>query len=444
MEFKTKKLSDVSVELAVKNTAAEVQEAYRAVYRKAQAKMKLPGFRVGKAPLELIERNLGESVAEDALRELIASSFSQIVEKLDPAPISAPRFEVESFDRQKGAAYKGAYESMPKVKLAKYRKLKIQEDRVAIAEKDIEEELERMRKERGHLVSREDGARLEDYATLRIAVTHGGENLYNNDELRARLGAGNTLPGVDDQIVGMKSGEKRQFEVQIESDFGDPRFAGKLLQVDVELLDLQQIELPELNDEFARDLGEFNTLADLKTKIRNSLESEGQQALKQKAAQQALDQLVSETKLPLPETLIEQELESRTEQLRQRLGNKELSLDDIARLAGQPAEGFRQDMRNSAEKTVRERLVLRELIEAEELAIQPAEVEAEIRQRYGALLPENQLPQLLANENLREEVEGRLLFRKAMDYLYTQADRKNGAQISLAQMREQGLLREHR
>ncbi|MBX7058264.1 MAG: trigger factor [Leptospirales bacterium] len=441
MDFKTKKLSDVSVELSIKNTPAEVQEAFRSAYRKAQAKMKLPGFRAGKAPLEMVERQLGDSVAEEAARELIAGAFQQVFEKLDPAPISVPRFELESFDRQKGAAYRGAYDCMPKIKLGKYKKLKVVEDQAEAQDSDVAEELERLRQERGALVSFEGEARLEDFATISIDVSHGGKTLYQNKELHARLGGANTLPGVDEGILGMKAGEERQFEISIEEGFADERFAGRLLQVSVSLNALQQIELPELNDDLARDIGEFNDLSELRARLRESLTAEAREALKQRSMQAMLDQVVENTKFPLPPTLIEQELDHRLDQIRDRLGNKDLSSAEIARLAGQEESPFVEDLRKSAEKTVRERLALRELTREESIEVAQDDVDREIRDRYGAFLPEGQLPQLLQNEKLREEVQGRLLFWRAMNWLYDNGEVKKGASVSLSALREQGLLR---
>ncbi len=440
MDFKTKKLSDVAVELTVKNTADEVDEAFRAAYRKAQAKFKLPGFRPGKVPLELVEKHLGDSVADDAARELIASTFQQIVEDLDPQPISIPRFELESFDRSKGAVYKGEYETLPRFKLQKYKKLKVNEDEVEVADADIQAELERLQKERGALVSREGGAQKDDVAILDIVVKDGAKVLYKNKELRAQLGGSNTLPGVDEQLYGLAVGESKQFEITIDETFPDGKFAGKTLSVEVVLTENQYPEYPEINDEFARDMGEYETLDQLKAKLRETLLEQAKTAVKQKTMQNLLDQVVEGVKFAVPNALIDSETERRLERMRERLGQKNASLADIAAMAGQDVEKMNAELRASSEKAIRERLVLRELTETESIQVGPEDILAEIRNRFGAYLPENQLPTLLENEQLRDDVEGRLLFWKSLEFLYENAEVRKGARVGFAALREQGIL----
>lgn len=206
MEFKTKKQDNATVELIIKFKPDEVNDAYQKAYQKAQKKFKLPGFRAGRVPLDLVEKHLGESVVEEALHELVHSALDEIISDLNPQPISVPRFtEVEQIDRAKGATIKGQYDTFPIIKLGKFRKIKVTEDQPVIKDEHIQKELERLQQERATLMTREGAAQMDDYVQVDIQIRRKdtGKNLYKNQNLNVQLGKTATLPGLDEHLVGM-------------------------------------------------------------------------------------------------------------------------------------------------------------------------------------------------------------------------------------------------
>lgn len=440
MDFKTKKLSETEVELTVTNEAEEVQAAFEEAYRQARAKLKLPGFRKGKAPLELVQKHLGDSVADDAARELIAAVFEDIAEDLDPKPITVPRFSAEEFSQDSGARFKGVYEAMPKIKLGKYKKLKVTEDFVKVSEEDIQSELEKLQKEKAPIVSREGAAQMQDFATIDIDVSDQGKSLYRNAELRIQLGGNNTLPGIDEEIVGMQADETKEFQITLEEGFPDPNFAGKTLDVRVRLLSCQYPDYPEIDDEFAADVGDYETLADLKKKIREEQEGKAKDALKQRSMQNLVEQVSEASKFPIPASLIDSELQSRLQQIGQRVGKQGLSIPEMAAMTGQKPEDLEKELRESAEKGVRDRLILQEITKEEKIEVTREDIVEEIKSRYGAFLPDDQMGRLFDNDRLREDVEGRLLYWKALERIYANADVKKGKERSLKELREEGVL----
>ena len=444
MDFKVKKLSEVTAEVTLKSTAEEVDAAFQRAYKKAQTKIKLPGFRAGKVPLALVEKHLGDSVAEDAARELIAQAFEDVVEELDPAPISIPRFEIESFERGKGATFRGAYDTMPKVKLGKYRKIKVTEDAAKVTDAHVQAELVRVQKERSNLKTREVGevAQDTDFVTAVIKVRDAAtdKSLFQNDNFRFQLGAGQSLPGLDEQVQGMKTGESKTFELQMEESFPDANFAGKKLSISIDLKDCQFAELPELNDEFARDMGEFETLEDFKKSIRTRLEEQAKTALKQQSMNEILKQIVEGSKIHVPDSIVENEFQQRIEQIKQRIGNKDLDLDGLARLSGQGRDKLEADLKESATKGIHDRLVLREITEGENIEVPEEEVVKEIESTYGQFLPPNQIQEILKNENILNDVRGRLLYVKSLEWIYENADVRKGKEVSLDTLKEQGIL----
>lgn len=444
MEFKVKKLTEVTAEVTLKSTSEEVEAAFQRAYKKAQGKIKLPGFRAGKVPLAMVEKHLGDSVAEDAARELIAQAFEDVVEELDPAPISIPRFEIESFERGKGATFKGAYDSMPKVKLGKYKKLKVTEDVGKISEANIQAELVRIQKERSTLKTREEseGATNDDFVTGAIDVkdTASGKDLFHNENFRFQLGAGQSLPGMDEQVTGMKFGEAKSFELQMEESFPDANFAGKKIAVDLKIKDCQFAELPELNDEFAKDMGEFETLAEYKASVQSNLEEQAKTALKQQSMTEILKQIVEGSKIHVPDSVVENEVQQRFEQIKQRMGNKDLDMDGLAQISGQGRDKLETDLKESAMKGIQDRLVLREITEGETIEVAEADVTEEIQKTYGQFLPANQLQDIMKNESIVGDVRGRLLYVKSLEWIYENADVRKGKEVSFDALKEQGVL----
>ncbi|MCR9144355.1 MAG: trigger factor [bacterium] len=444
MDFKVKKLTEVTAEVTLKSTSEEVEAAFQRAYKKAQGKIKLPGFRAGKVPLAMVEKHLGDSVAEDAARELIAQAFEDVVEELDPAPISVPRFEIESFERGKGATFKGAYDSMPKVKLGKYKKIKVTEDVGKISDANIQAELTRVQKERSTLQTRPegDGAENDDFITASIDVkdSEGGKNLFHNENFRFQLGAGQSLPGMDEQVVGMKYDETKTFDLQMEDSFPDPNFAGKKISVELKIKDCQFAELPELNDEFAKDMGEYETLAEYKDSVRETLEEQAKTALKQEAMNGILEQIVEGSKIHVPDSVVENEVQQRFEQIKQRMGNQDLDMDGLAQISGQTREKLDADLKESALKGIHDRLVLREITETETIEVSDEEVAEEIQKTYGQFLPPEQMKDIVGNENIAGDVRGRLLYVKSLEWIYENGDVRKGKEVALDALKERGLL----
>lgn len=440
MDYKTKKRDDSTVQITVKFSGEEVDQAYQQAYLKARQKFKLPGFRQGKVPLDLVEKHLGDAVAEEAARELISTTLRDIVEDLSPTPISIPRFDIESFDRQKGALFKGSYDTMPEVKLGKHKKLKVAEDQPTVDEKNIDEELERLRTERAVLRTKEDEPiETEDRIKLKIVVREGEKRLFKNDSLQVQLGRTATLPGMDEKLVGMKTGEERTFDLAIDEDFPDDSYAGKTVTVEAELLEAQVAEKPELNDEFAKDLGEFETLTELRAKIRENLTEQARSVLRGRAMQQLVEQLVADSKLTIPASMIDSEYDHRLEQIGRRAGLKKGGgIEELARAAGKDRESLEKELREGAERSVRDRLVMSELARTTGVSASPEDITAEIQERYGSMLPPEQLRRFLEDDEVREDVQGRMLYRKALEWLYENADVKKGQDVSYEALKAEG------
>ncbi|MCE9598095.1 MAG: trigger factor [Spirochaetia bacterium] len=440
MEYKTKRLDNASVQIILKNTAQEVIDAYAKAYEKASAKVRIPGFRKGKVPLEVLERELGDAVAGDAAQILVAESMEKLLSEIKPPPISVPSFEVEQFDRKQGATYKGTFDTYPEVKLGKYKKVKATQDVADITEEDVTSESERLRKENSIMQSKDDSAVMADFVTMDIEIRHvdSKKKLYSNKEYKIQLTEPSPFPGLVEQLIGMKAGESKTYEQQMEESFPDEKFAGKNVAVAVKLEVVQAAILPELNDDFVKEVSHFENVGQLKDHIRNTLNKNAEGVLKERAMKILLDQIAADTKSEMPMSLVELEVKERVRQIARKINRKDMSLEELAKLMGKPEEELKKELEETAKTSVKKRLILEEIAKKESIKVEEADILAAAEERFGSLGDELK-QQLLSNEKFVEELEGMVLFRKTFDWIHENADIKTGAKISLSALNSENI-----
>ncbi|MCB1140045.1 MAG: trigger factor, partial [Leptospiraceae bacterium] len=441
MEFKTKKKSETVMEITVSNTAEEVERSFKRAYEKARPNVKLPGFRKGKVPLDMVARHLGESVAQDAANFLIQDSMEGIFPELEPAPIRAPQFEIENLSRTEGASFKGQYEYIPEIKPAKYRKLKGEKGEVKIEDTVIQKKIDLLRKEHAVMKTRETGSiEEEDYARLNLSVKDGDEVLFENDDFPFYTARDDVFPGLKENVIGSEIGTEKNYEQLIADDFPDQKFAGKKVTVSFTVKESSFRELPELNDEFAKDLGEFETLDDLKKDIEKNIREAAEDTVRSRVLQTLVDELTEKTKFDVPGSLVDSEFERRLENLRRRIGQKDMPLEQIAQLAGESKESLEKRMRDDSEKHVRESLILSEIADKEEIAVEEPEIDELIKERAGSRVPSDQVDMLVQNPSLRDDIRFEIRMRKTLDLIWDNADFKKGSPVSAEKLFEEGAL----
>ncbi len=439
MDVKTKKLTGATAEITVTNTPEEVEAAFKKAYEKARASVKIPGFRKGKAPLEMVEKQLGDSVINDAARALVAESYEKAVDDMDPAPINVPSFEIQSFDRNEGAVFTGQYDIFPEVKLGKYKKVKVEVDFPSVSDKTVDEEIEKIRQAQAVLQPREDEtAKDEDFVTMDINITEGKKKLYNGNDQRFKVGGVDFPPGINDRVKSMKVGDNAQYETEVPEDFQDNRFAGKTVNVDFTIKQIQFAELPEVDDEFAKDQGEYESLADFRKKIKEEIQKACENILESRAKDIVLKEAVKEAQMDVPGSMIETELEHRIRQVRSRLGNDKLTLPEIAVMAGRTVEDLEKEFMELSEQAVRDKMVLREVAEKEDIKVTDEEVDEEFTLRWSQYMAPEQVENFKKNQNMRDEIHGRLLYDRTMKWLLDNADQKKGKEVTYEKLVEEG------
>ena len=436
MEYKTKKIENASVQINVTHNSEEVENAYKSAYRKASTKVKIPGFRSGKAPLELVEKQLGDSVIEDAAKILISDTMKEVMEKLDPPPINVPSFEVEKFDRKKGASFTGKYDTFPDIKPGKYKKLKATLDVVKVSDSDVDNYIKNLRERNAVLKNREDSpAENGDQVTADLDIRHSGKSIYKKQEAQFRMGEAG-FPGIDENLLGVKEGDEKSFDVSIPEEFPDPKYAGKNLNIHVKIHQCLFPELPELNDDFAKEVNMGDTVAALREKVLKELNNYGEEVLKNRASEELLKKLVEDSKIEIPESMVEREFQQRVEHLKSRIGaSKDTQLDEIAKKSGITHETLVKDITETSRKVLADNLVILEVTKTEDLSVTDEDLKEEMKKRWS--LPDEQIESLVKSPEIRQEMEGRLLFRKGLDYIFENADLKKGKVVEYTSLIEE-------
>ncbi len=438
MEFKTKRKDNSAVKITVKNTPEEVAEAYKAAYVQAAKKVKVPGFRKGKVPLDMVERQLGDSVAGDAVRHLISDTLKEIVDELDPPPINMPQFDVESFDREKGAVFTGTYDTHPETKLGKYKKLKVTEDSCKVGDDEVNERIEDLRKQHATIKTREEeeAAENDDIVRVELAIREGDSTLYDNKEQQFQVGAEEQIPGLNNHLLGLKTGEERVFETEFAEDFPGKEFAGKKVSVSLKVNEIQYPEYPAVDDDFAQDAGEYENLEQLRAGLLKELRDKGKEVLGKRAKDSLLEKVVKDAKFSIPESIIKQEIQRRTDMIKQRAGMQEGGIPELAQMMGRETEDLEKELREFSERGIKENLALLEISREEEVSVEEAEVEAEIKTRFGSMMTDQQLKDWMKQDSIIDNVKSNLLFHKTLDWLLENAEVKKGKDIPFSELKK--------
>ncbi len=446
MEFSTKQLSDTEVEIKIQNTAGEVTEAYKEAYLKARAKFKAPGFRVGKAPLELIEKQLGDSVAEDAANILVNKSMQDIIPSLAAAPVNTPFFSVEKFDKESGASYTGKFEIIPEIKNLKHKNVKVEKAVPSVSDATVQEELETLRKKQAVFHPREDeGVKDGDTVVMDITIKRGKKVIFDRKDAEITAGTLNITPGMNGELLGMKAGEKKVFSDRVELPEGDAESSAETSDFEIifNVKNVGFLEYPELNDEFARDMGDFENLSALKARIREDYINLTDLVLKQRAQASILDQIVADTKIPVPSSMVNSELDGRLRNVSERIGQTDLTMESLAEMIQKPYDDLKKEWTEGAERFVKEQIILFEIARIENISVTPEEIRDHIIKTYSGHLDQAGFEKLLRDRAALDRINDQVLFRKVFDFLYENAEIKSGKEISYETLKEEGAFSEN-
>lgn len=391
------------------------------IYNRKKNKITIQGFRPGKAPRHMIEKIYGKGVFyEDALNDLLPGEYAEALKESGIKAVAQPEIDVESID-ENGVLVVAKVTVKPEVEIEGYTGIALSKETVKVTEKEVEEELENVRSRQGREIEVTDRPAKNgdtaniDYEGFADGVAFEGGKAEKQD---LKLGSNTFIPGFEDQVIGHSVGDEFEIQVTFPTEYHAPELAGKDATFKIKLNGLKYTELPEVDDEFAKDVSEFDTLAeykaDLKAKIQKRKEAEADRVFEGKLA----DALVEKLEVALPEAMVNAEAENMLRDYDMNLRQNGLDLKTYLKYTGKELNDLREDFKPRAEKQLKLRLALEKIAQKENLSVTEEEIEKEIADLAAAY---NMSADDVKAYVAKEDLENDLLSRKAMDLVKSTA-----------------------
>ena len=389
--------------------ASRFEEAIQEVFKKSAKYFNIPGFRKGKAPFKIVERYYGDSIFyEDAFNELAPVVYDEEIKENKIEVASRPQVDVVQMEKGKDLIFTAIVATKPEVKLGKYKEIPLKKIEYKVTDEDIDHEINHMAEHNSRMVTVEDRpVKDKDIVTIDFeGFTDGkpfeGGKAENHD---LTIGSKTFIPGFEEQIIGMKIGEEKDIKVTFPEDYFSKDLAGKEATFHVVLHGIKEKQLPTIDDEFAKDVSEFDTLKELKDSIKEKMEKENEERAKHETEDAAIEEVCKNTNIDIPEGMVELEIDNIMQNLDQRLSYQGLNLEQYLKMMGKSEEDFRKDYKEQAEKNVKTRLVLEQIVKDEKIK----EDEKYIKEKLEEMAKQynRKVEDLEKNEELKKKFKNR-------------------------------------
>ncbi len=426
MKAEVTKRTDTHVTFSILADADELQHAKEHSYDKYRPQVKVAGFRPGKAPDSIVAREIGDAtIQHEALEHAIGHSYSAAITQEKVTVIAPPDVQVKKFVPYTELEYEATVEIVPPVTLPDYKKIKKPAKKVTVDEKKVDEMVEdlRLRAAKRIPVARAAGMGDEvkfDYDGKRDGKAVAGAAGKN---YTLKLGSGNFIPGFEEEMVGLKSGDEKTFTITFPKQYHEKSLAGQPVVFTVKMHEVTELVLPDADNKFAVEMGPFKTLEDLRVDLKNQLTLEAEEAAKREYENELLDELIVKSKMTVPERLVTQQLERMRAEISQRLAANGLTLEHYLSAQKQTPEELEKQMRPEAEKRVKLALVLSEIARQEKMSVGSDEIDREIESlRLQYTDPKMQAE--LDGDQIKEDVYNHLMAGKVIRSLTVSAQAK--------------------
>ena len=418
---KTENKNEVKLEFTIE--AAKFDEAIKTVYSKNAKYFNIPGFRKGKAPMNIVERYYGDEIFyEDAFNEVVPEVYEKELKENNIEAVSRPDLDVKQIGKGQDLIFTAVVQTKPEVKLGKYKGIELKKIEYNVSDADIDHELGHMQEKNARLVSIEDrpvekgDITVIDFEGFVDGVAFEGGKAQNHE---LTIGSNTFIPGFEDQIIGMKIDEEKDINVKFPEDYFSENLKGKDAVFKVKLHEIKKKELPKLDDEFAKDVSEFDTLKELKESIKQKIEEENKTKAKYEMQDAAVKAVCDAVEIDIPSGMIETEVDNMVREIEQRLSYQGMKLENYLQMIGKTNEEFRKEYEEQAKTSVKNRLVIEAIIKAEK--IEPDELTVEEKIKEMAEMYGQKEEQLKQNEGFVQYIKESLKSEKAVEFIVENA-----------------------
>lgn len=408
--------------LTVETDEATFENALDRAFKKVRTKVNVPGFRRGKVPRKIFESRFGvEALYQEALDLLLPDVYEQAVKETGIEPVDRPEIDIEQLEKGKSLIFKATVTVKPEVKLGQYRELEIEEKEFNVTDEDVENELKNMQKQQGQLEAVEDGeVQNGDHIIFDFEGFVDGEPFEGGkaEKYNLEVGSGTFIPGFEEQLLGLKPDEEKEIHVTFPEDYNAKDLAGKPAVFKVKLHEIKRLDLPELDDEFAQDVSEFDTLEELKADIRKNLTEKAEQDKENYVREQVVELASANAEVDIPAAMIQHEIDHMLHQFEHQLSFQGLSLDKYKEFTGMDDEALREQFKEDAEKKVKRSLVLEAIAKAEKIEVTEEDLDQEVKQMAEQMQrEEEEIRKLIDAQGGIEGIKEQLLVKKTIDLL---------------------------
>ena len=427
MSIKVEKTENTNELKLTFNVPAETfDEGMKKVYSKTAKYFNIPGFRKGKAPMALVERTYGSEIFyEDTFNEIVPEIFEKEITENKLEVVSKPEIDIVQIGKGKELIFTAVVQTKPEVKLGKYKGIELEKVEHKIMAKDVNSELNRMAEKNARLISVEGEAVKEkdiaviDFEGFVDGVAFEGGKAENHE---LEIGSKTFIPGFEDQVIGMKVDEEKDINVKFPEEYFSAELAGKDATFKVKLHEIKRKELPKIDDEFAKDVSEFDTLKELKDSIKEKLQTESNNKAKYELEENAIKAVCDATDIEIPSGMVETEIDNMMKDIETRLSYQGLKLDQYLQMIGKTEADMRKEYEEQAKTSVKSRMVLEAIVKAEKLEASEEEISEKIKEmaeNYGKKAEE-----LKDNEHLINYIKENMAVEKAIKFVVDNAKMK--------------------
>ena len=418
MSLQVEKMEKNMAKLTIEVAAEDLEKAMQNAYQKAKGRISIPGFRKGKAPRKMIEQMYGKGVfLEDAVNALIPEHYSKALAECELEIVSQPTIDITQAEPGKALIFTAEVAVKPEVTLGDYKGVEVPKTEITVTDEDVEAELKKEQEKNSRTISVEDrAAQLNDIVTIDFEGSVDGVPFDGGQatEYPLTLGSNTFIPGFEEQLVGAKVGDDVDVKVTFPEEYQAKELAGKEAIFKCAVKKIEAKELPELDDDFAKDVSEFDTLAEYKEHVKTNLEDKKANEAKRAKEDAAVDKAIENAQMDIPEAMLQTQCRQMLDDFSRRMQSQGLSMDQYFQFTGMTAEKMMEDMKPQALKRIQTRLVLEKVAEVENIQPTEEEVNEEISKMAEAYKMEaDKLKELLGEREL-EQMKKDMAVQKAV------------------------------
>lgn len=418
MSLQVEKLEKNMAKLTIEASAEELEKAIQAAYQKNKGKINMPGFRKGKAPRVMIEKMYGPGVFyEDAANALIPDAYAKEVESCDLDIVSQPKIDVVQIEKGKSFIFTAEVALKPVVTLGEYKGVEVEKQAVEVTDDEIMAEIDKERENNSRTIDVDDRAvQNGDMVKLNFEGFVDGEAFEGGkgEDYDLTIGSGSFIPGFEEQLVGAKIGEEMEVNVTFPEEYQAAELAGKAAVFKCTVNEIKVKELPEADDDFAKDVSEFDTLAEYKEDIKKNLAEKKEKEAKTAKENAVVAKIVENAEMEIPDPMVDGQVRQMADDFARRIQSQGLSVEQYFQFTGMTAEKLFEQMRPEAEKRIQNSLVLEAVAKAENIQISDEKVEEELAKMAEMYKMEVEKLKEIMGDYEKEQIKNDLAIQEAV------------------------------